>query len=145
MQPPKTPQSMQTKSRYVIEVVGEQIAFGNSYLVGCQHSNFLVTHAIVGLLTLPPNLVQKVNHDLALNYSHAVEMFPHRICQLFLALPSFLLPPCHRWRHFPNRGAREDKLVVGFIESCRCIQSIVIAIAVQNRWIKAGPLELWEL
>jgi hypothetical protein len=101
------------------------------------------THYIWCLqLTLPPNFVQKVDYDLALNYSHTVEVFSHRICKLLLALPSFLLPPSHGWRHFTNRRTRENKLVVRLIEGCRRIQSIVISVPVQDRSVKGGPLEL---
>jgi hypothetical protein len=93
------------------------------------------------ILILPPNFVQKVDYDLALNYSHTVEVFSHRICKLLLALPSFLLPPSHGWRHFTNRRTRENKLVVRLIEGCRRIQSIVISVPVQDRSVKGGPLE----
>jgi hypothetical protein len=103
MRLPKRLNLCKLRHKSVIEVVEAQIAFGNSYLVDSQCSNVLATYSMVGLLTLPPYLVQKVNHDLALNYPHTVEVFPRRVRKLFLALPSFFLPPSHRWRHFPNR------------------------------------------
>ena len=126
---------------FVIEVVEEQIAYGNSYLVGNQHSER--SSQTFAELTLPSNLIQKVNHNLALIYPHTVEVFPHRIGKLLLALPAFLLPSGHRWRQFSDRGAREHELVVRFIKGRRCIQSIVVTIAVQDRRIEGGPLELW--
>jgi hypothetical protein len=141
---PKTPQSMQTPyelHNFVIEVVEEQIAYGNSYLAGNQHSE-RSSQTFAGL-TLPSNLVQKVNHNLALIYPHTVEVLPHRIGKLFLALPAFLLPSGHRWRQFSDRGTREYELVVRLIKGRRCIQSIVVSIAVQDRRIEGGPLELW--
>ena len=128
-------------NNFVIEVFEEQIAYGNSYLVGNQHSER--SSQTFAALTLPSNLIQKVNHNLALIYPHTVEVFPHRIGKLFLALPAFLLASGHRWRQFSDRGAREHELVVRLIKGRRCIQSIVVTIAVQDRRIEGGPLELW--
>jgi hypothetical protein len=141
---PKTPQSMQTPYELhnsVIEVVEEQIAFGNFYLVGNQHSER--SSQTLAVHTLPSNLIQKVNNNLTLIYPHTVEMFPHRIGKLFLALPAFLLTSSHRRRQFPDRGAREHELIVRLVKSRRCIQSIVVSIAMENRRMEGGPLELW--
>jgi hypothetical protein len=47
-------------------------------------------------LTLPPDLVQEINDDFVLDYSHTIEMFADGVCELVLALPPLLLVPGHR-------------------------------------------------
>jgi hypothetical protein len=47
-------------------------------------------------LTLPPDLVQEINDDFVLDYSHTIEMLADGVCELVLALPPLLLVPGHR-------------------------------------------------
>merc|ERR1711964_519858 len=82
------------------------------------------------IFILPSNLVQKIHDDFVLGYTHTVEMFPHSVRQLFLALPALFLPTCHCRGHMTYGRSGQDKLIVWLLEGSRGVQMIIVSITV---------------
>lgn len=104
-----------------------------NFLSAQQVSSMLSSMSNRGLQpTLKPYLVQKVHYHLVLLDPQAIKVFPACAGQLLFALSSLLLLPRHCRRHFPKRRSRKQELVIGVAESRRCVQSISMAIGMEN-------------
>lgn len=91
---------------------------------------------------MPPDLIQEINNDFILYDPHAIKVLPHSVCKLVLALSPALLLPRHGWRHTSDGGARENKLVILFVEGSGCAQAVIMSVSFEDLGFKRRPLYL---
>lgn len=92
---------------------------------------------------LVPDFMEEIDNDVVLYDAQAVEVFPHRACQLVFALSSEFFAPRDRRRVEPDAASlSEDPLMIVARECGRGVEAVRATVCVEDFSFEGWPLEL---